>query len=79
MRVWPLPAALGRIAALLVAGVARHTALLPPCPAPQTNPHHPHTHTETALVLRVQTDGADSHRPAIGVVGWIGNPLIVQR
>jgi hypothetical protein len=24
-----------RMAALLVAGVARHTALLPPCPAPQ--------------------------------------------
>src|SRR4051812_45933369 len=36
-------AALGCMAAsvLFVTGVARHTALLAPCPAPQTNPHLP--------------------------------------
>ncbi|WP_151637936.1 hypothetical protein [Noviherbaspirillum aerium] len=28
-------ACFGRMAALFVAGVARHTALLPPCPAPK--------------------------------------------
>ena len=49
MSVRALRAALERIAALLVACVARHTALLTPCPAPQTNPHHPHTHMKTAL------------------------------
>ena len=49
MSVRALRAALERMAALLVACVARHTALLTPCPAPQTNPHHPHTHMKTAL------------------------------
>jgi hypothetical protein len=49
MRVWALRAALERMAALFVAGGAGHTALLAPCPAPQTNPHHPHTHMKTAL------------------------------
>jgi hypothetical protein len=54
MRVWALQAALERIAALLIAYVARHIALLAPCPAPQTNPHHPHTHMKTALLKNAQ-------------------------
>ena len=38
--------------------VARHTALLAPCTAPQINPHHPHTGTKTALsVLTVMHYG----------------------
>ncbi|MDB5763767.1 MAG: hypothetical protein JWQ21_2762 [Herminiimonas sp.] len=46
MGAWVLRAALGRIAALLITCVARHTVLLASCPAPQINPHHPHIHTK---------------------------------
>jgi hypothetical protein len=49
--MWALQAALARMAALLVACVASHTALLAPCPAPQINPHHPHTNMKSALIL----------------------------
>ncbi|WP_151633372.1 PilZ domain-containing protein [Noviherbaspirillum aerium] len=37
------------LAALFVAGVARHTALLPPCPASQGKPILPYTHLQSAL------------------------------
>ena len=42
---------LGRTAALFVTCVARHTALLPPCPASQGRPILPYTHPQSALAM----------------------------
>jgi hypothetical protein len=61
------------MAALLVVCVARHTALVAPCPAPQINPHLPHTDTQSALAImhhliqRLRRSGADDDaRPKQG-------------
>jgi hypothetical protein len=57
-----LQTALACKAALLVACVARHTALLPPCPARQISPHLPHTDRKSAIGRLIC-----GHRPSLTI------------